>query len=163
MQAKYTPIHRIRRRGILLLALIALAGALLPSGVFAADSDATRLGSPEFSTGRYQPRGKNQGYNRNQYNRNQYNRNYNQYNDNYNRPQYNDNYKQSSKGCATTYKVRKGDTLSGIAKHFHVSVNSLARANGIKNPNQIFAGQVLCIPSGPSYGYSYGHSNGRSY
>jgi nucleoid-associated protein YgaU len=48
--------------------------------------------------------------------------------------------------CTTTYRVKKGDSLSQIAAHFGVSVNQLAKANGIKNPNRIYAGQVLCIP-----------------
>lgn len=48
--------------------------------------------------------------------------------------------------CATTYKVRKGDALSNIARHYRVSVRELSKANGIKNPNRIYAGQRLCIP-----------------
>ncbi len=47
--------------------------------------------------------------------------------------------------CATTYKVRKGDTLSHIARHYRVSVHALSKVNGIKNPNRIYAGQHLCI------------------
>jgi LysM repeat protein len=50
------------------------------------------------------------------------------------------------------YVVRPGETLSGIAWRFGVSVNSLVRANGIANPNRIYAGQRLVIPYGaPSY------------
>lgn len=48
--------------------------------------------------------------------------------------------------CTTTYRVQKGDTLSGIAARFRVPLNQLANANGIRNPNRIYAGQVLCIP-----------------
>ena len=44
--------------------------------------------------------------------------------------------------------VRCGETLSGIAVRFGVSVGALARANGIVNPNRIFAGQRLVIPAG---------------
>jgi LysM repeat protein len=64
--------------------------------------------------------------------------------------------------CATTAQpgpvggnvdyVRPGDTLSGIACRFGVSVNSLVQANGIANPNCIYAGQKLHIP-----GWSYIH------
>jgi LysM repeat protein len=57
----------------------------------------------------------------------------------------NDN-KKHHDSCATVYKVQKGDTLSEIAHHFHVSQHKLAKANGIKNPNHIFVGQRLCIP-----------------
>ena len=49
-------------------------------------------------------------------------------------------------GSAGTYVVRPGDTLSGIAGQFGVSVDSLAYANGITDPNRVFAGQQLAIP-----------------
>ncbi len=44
------------------------------------------------------------------------------------------------------YVVRPGDTLSGIAAMFGVSVADLAYCNGIANPNLIFVGQILKIP-----------------
>ncbi|MFE6377381.1 peptidoglycan-binding protein, partial [Bacillus subtilis] len=47
---------------------------------------------------------------------------------------------KASKG---TYKVKKGDTLSAIAKEQGVSVVTLQSLNGIKNPNLIKVGQVL--------------------
>ena len=46
----------------------------------------------------------------------------------------------------TTYTVQKGDTLSGIAKRYGTTVAALAAANGIKDPNKIYVGQVLTIP-----------------
>ena len=42
-----------------------------------------------------------------------------------------------------TYTVKKGDTLSGIAKAHGTTVAALVAANGIKNPNVIAVGQVL--------------------
>lgn len=48
--------------------------------------------------------------------------------------------------CGQTYTVRYGDTLSGIAYRFGVSVNALMQANGIMNPHRIYAGQRLAIP-----------------
>ena len=51
-------------------------------------------------------------------------------------------------GCSTYYMVQRGDTLSGIARWYGVSVHALAQANHIANPNRIYAGQTLCIPSG---------------
>lgn len=45
------------------------------------------------------------------------------------------------------YTVRRGDTLSGIAAYFHVSIYKLAKANDIHNWNSIYAGQVLFIPN----------------
>jgi LysM repeat protein len=47
---------------------------------------------------------------------------------------------------AAQYVVRPGDTLSGIAARYHVSVRSLARVNGIQNVNLVPAGQALTIP-----------------
>jgi LysM repeat protein len=51
------------------------------------------------------------------------------------------------------YTVCPGDTLSRIAWRFGTTVSAIVSANGIINPNQIFYGQVLWIPStsgGPS-------------
>lgn len=45
-----------------------------------------------------------------------------------------------------TYTVKRGDTLSGIAKKYGVSVQQLINANNIKNPNLIYVGQILTIP-----------------
>jgi len=42
--------------------------------------------------------------------------------------------------------VSKGETLSGIAAMYGVSMWALACANGIRNPNLIYVGQVLVIP-----------------
>lgn len=42
-----------------------------------------------------------------------------------------------------TYTVRSGDTLSAIAKKFNLSTSSLAKKNGIQNPDLIKVGQRL--------------------
>lgn len=44
------------------------------------------------------------------------------------------------------YVVKKGDTLSGIAKAHNTTVEALVASNGIKDKNLIFVGQVLEIP-----------------
>ena len=47
----------------------------------------------------------------------------------------------------SSYTVRSGDTLSGIASKFHVSLGALEGANPqIANPNFIYVGQVVHIP-----------------
>lgn len=47
--------------------------------------------------------------------------------------------------CSVTYRVRKGDTLSKIARHYRTTVRYLAQLNRIPNPNRIYTGEVLCI------------------
>jgi rare lipoprotein A len=42
-----------------------------------------------------------------------------------------------------TYVVQSGDTLSGIAAELGTSVEDLAAANGITNPDLVYAGQTL--------------------
>ena len=46
---------------------------------------------------------------------------------------------------ATTYVVKKGDTLTGIAKQFGTTYQQIAKDNGISNPNKISVGQKLTI------------------
>ncbi len=46
------------------------------------------------------------------------------------------------------HKVRKGQTLSVIAKRYGISVKRIMRANGIKNARKVRAGQILKIPGG---------------
>lgn len=53
----------------------------------------------------------------------------------------------AASGC-TYYRVRAGDTMTGIAARYHVDPWAIARANRITNLNRIYAGQVLCIPTG---------------
>jgi phospholipase C len=45
------------------------------------------------------------------------------------------------------YLVQSGDTLSEIAERFGSSVEAIALANGIENPNLIFPDQVLHLPT----------------
>lgn len=46
-----------------------------------------------------------------------------------------------------TYVVQPGDTLGRIAARFNTTIATLAQLNGITNPNTIFVGQRLVIPS----------------
>ncbi|MFN8485643.1 MAG: LysM peptidoglycan-binding domain-containing protein [Anaerolineae bacterium] len=52
--------------------------------------------------------------------------------------------------------VQPGQTLSGIAAHYGVSVWSLASYNGIHNPNFIRAGQCIAIPPRGSGYWNHG-------
>lgn len=58
--------------------------------------------------------------------------------------------------AGTYYVVKKGDTLSAIARRFGTTVHAIVRANGLKNPSHIWVGQKLHIPSGHHSGGSYG-------
>lgn len=46
---------------------------------------------------------------------------------------------------STTYTVKKGDTLTDIAKEYKTTVAKLVKDNNIKNPNLIYVGQKLVI------------------
>ncbi len=48
----------------------------------------------------------------------------------------------------TTYIVQAGDTLFKIAQRFNVNPATIIAANNLSNPNLIFVGQRLIIPSG---------------
>jgi hypothetical protein len=45
-----------------------------------------------------------------------------------------------------SYKVKRGDTLSGIATKFGTTWQVLAELNGIKDPSRLRVGQVLDLP-----------------
>jgi LysM repeat protein len=46
----------------------------------------------------------------------------------------------------TTYRIKYGDTLSGIAATFHTTVLAIERLNGITDPTRLRVGQVIKIP-----------------
>jgi len=45
------------------------------------------------------------------------------------------------------YIVQRGDTLTAISQEFDVSISSIVELNNIGNPNLIYAGQILRIPT----------------
>lgn len=49
----------------------------------------------------------------------------------------------SSNNTASTYTVKRGDTLSSIAGRFNTTYTKLAQINRLSNPNRIYIGQVL--------------------
>lgn len=118
-------LNSLRRRSLMLVVVVALAAAMLPTAAFASGYGHQGRG---WDPGPRQPR----GYHRPA----QDNDNHGNYNHGNDRPQQ----------CNDSYRVKRGDSLSEIARYYGVSVQQLANANGIRNPNRIYAGQVLCIP-----------------
>ena len=67
--------------------------------------------------------------------------------------------------ATTNYVVLPGDNLYRIGLKFNISWVEIAEANGIVNPNQIYAGQVLKIPTsapGPSPEFTHDVQRGES-
>ncbi len=48
--------------------------------------------------------------------------------------------------ASRTHVVRRGETISSIARRYGVSVEALVKANALVNPNRIHVGQKLVIP-----------------
>ncbi len=51
----------------------------------------------------------------------------------------------------TIHIVARGETLASIAHAYGTTVQAIAAANGLWNPNLIYAGQRLVIPAGSTY------------
>ena len=49
---------------------------------------------------------------------------------------------------STVHVIQRGETLYSIARSYGVNMMTIARANGITNPNYIYVGQRLVIPTG---------------
>jgi LysM repeat protein len=62
---------------------------------------------------------------------------------------------QAGTAATQSHIVQRGETLANIAFRYGVSVNALAQANRLYNPNLVYVGQRLSIPAG---GYSTGPS-----
>lgn len=62
-----------------------------------------------------------------------------------------------------TYTVVYGDTLSEIAAKYGVSISALANLNGITDPNLIYVGQVLKIPTSSNNTTSATNGNLKTY
>lgn len=54
---------------------------------------------------------------------------------------------QEIKPSHTVYAVKRGDTLSGIAKRYNTTYQALAQYNHIADPNRIYVGQKINIPN----------------
>jgi LysM repeat protein len=51
------------------------------------------------------------------------------------------------RGTKLTYTVQAGDTLAGIAGLFNSTVDDIIAENDLEDPNAIFVGQQLIIPT----------------
>ncbi len=54
----------------------------------------------------------------------------------------------SERQGTTVHIVQWGETLGIIAQRYGVTVSAIVQANGLYNPNYIYAGQILAIPTG---------------
>ncbi len=48
-----------------------------------------------------------------------------------------------------TYRVKEGDFLGALAAQFNVSVDDIMAVNGLTNPDSLYIGQILYIPTAP--------------
>lgn len=53
------------------------------------------------------------------------------------------------------YRIQPGDTFSALARHFHLSLNSLLQANPGVVPERLHPGQKIIIPAATRHLYSY--------
>jgi LysM repeat protein len=63
---------------------------------------------------------------------------------------------------SSAYTVRRGDTLTKIARRYGVSLSALARANGIRTTSWVYVGQRLVIPGGSEAPGPSGNASGTT-
>lgn len=63
------------------------------------------------------------------------------------------NGRETNSAGKTYYTIRRGDTLSLIARRYGISVQNLVEWNNIQNPNLIFPGQTLILYENNSNSY----------
>ena len=68
----------------------------------------------------------------------------------------------SSLTANTIHVVQKNETLGGIAQRYGVSVSALQAFNAISNPNLLYVGKKLKIPSGTVREVEYTVKKGES-
>ncbi len=63
-------------------------------------------------------------------------------------------------GCGSYHTIQYGETLYSLGRHYGVSPHAISEANGLVNPDYIYAGQILYIPCSTGGGYhNPGHHN----
>lgn len=60
------------------------------------------------------------------------------------------------------HKVRRGETLTRVARKYGVSRSALASANNIRTRSRLRTGQMLVIPKGAAAAYAYADDSGGS-
>ncbi|MGP5197523.1 LysM peptidoglycan-binding domain-containing protein, partial [Arthrobacter rhombi] len=58
--------------------------------------------------------------------------------------------KKSSSGSASTYTIKSGDTLSGIAHGKGMSLSALLKSSGLKSGSMIYPGQKIKVSGSSS-------------
>lgn len=48
-----------------------------------------------------------------------------------------------------TYRIKAGDTLGALAVEFNVGIEDILIANGLTDPDSIYVGQIIYIPTAP--------------
>ena len=69
-----------------------------------------------------------------------------------------DNTNKPSAGGTTTIIIQRGDTLSRLAIEYNTTIARLVELNNIANPNLIYAGASLIVPSGETIQDNDGNS-----
>jgi LysM repeat protein len=54
---------------------------------------------------------------------------------------------QQPAAAPAEHVIARGETLTGIARHYGATVAAIVAANGIANPSRVFAGQRIVIPA----------------
>ena len=67
---------------------------------------------------------------------------------------------RTDKWSNNTVTVKKGDTLTGIAKKHNTTVNELVKLNGIKDPNKIYVGEKFKTSENPTSETTYSIQKG---
>jgi len=62
----------------------------------------------------------------------------------------------SPSGSTVTHTVQRGETLQSIAQRYGTTWQAIAQANNLSNPNMIYVGQKLKVPTSGSSGSSSG-------
>ena len=73
------------------------------------------------------------------------------------------NASSGSSSSTVVYVVKSGDTLSEIASKYGTTVDAIVSANGISNPNKIYAGQKLKITKGKTSSSASSSSSKKYY